>query len=113
MQVPWDTICCDDPNICWTVWKSNFHEILNKHAPIRQKRIKANSVPWITPVNKQQMRNRDYHKKKAIKFNSSTHWAVYKTLWNRVSNKMRKSKIDFYHKEIDSKDFKSKDFKKI
>ena len=34
MQVPWETICYDDPNICWTVWKSIFHEILNKHAPI-------------------------------------------------------------------------------
>ena len=42
-------------------------------------KAKANSVPWITPAIKQQMRNRDYHKTKAIKFNSSTHWAVYKT----------------------------------
>ena len=24
MQVPWDTICYNDPNICWTVWKSIF-----------------------------------------------------------------------------------------
>ena len=48
MQEPWDTICYDDPNICWTVSKSIFHEILNEHAPIRQRRIKANSVAWIT-----------------------------------------------------------------
>ena len=80
-----------------------FSRKLNKHAPICQKRIKANSVPWISPAIKQQMRSRDYHKKKAIKFNSSTHWAVYKTLKNRVNNKMRKSKIDFYHKEIGDK----------
>ena len=103
MQVPWETICYDDPNICWTVWKSIFHEILNKHAPTCQKRIKANSVPWIIHAIKQQMRNRGYYKKKAIKCNSSTHWAVYKTVQNRVNNKMRKSKIDFYLKEIGEK----------
>jgi hypothetical protein len=45
-----------------------FYEILNKHAPIRQRRTKANLVPWITPAIKQLMRNRDYHKKKAIRF---------------------------------------------
>ena len=62
-QESWDTICYDDPNICWTVWKSFFHETLNKHAPIRQRRIKANSVAWITSAIKQQMRNRDYQQR--------------------------------------------------
>ena len=56
------------------------------------------------------MRNRDHHKKKAIKFNSATHWDIYKSLRNQVNNRMRKSKIDFYHKEIrecaNLKDFK-------
>ena len=98
LQVPWDTICYDDPNTCWIVWKSFFNEILNKHAPMRQRRFKAKSVPWITPAIKQLMRNRDYHKKKAIRYNSSTHWDKYKSIRNRVNNQMRKSKTDFYHK---------------
>ena len=51
LQVPWDTICYDDPNTCWIVWKSFFNEILNKHAPMRQRRSKAKSVPWIKPTN--------------------------------------------------------------
>jgi hypothetical protein len=38
---------------------------------------KANSVPWVAPVIKQLMRNRDYHKKKAIRFKSSIHWDKY------------------------------------
>ena len=100
MQVPWDTICYDDPNTCWIVWKSFFNEILNKHAPMCQRRLKAKSVPWITPAIKQLMRNRDYHKKKAIRYNSSIHWDKYKSIRNRVNNQMRKSKTDFYHKEI-------------
>ena len=54
------------------VWKSIFYEILNKHAPVRQRRTKANSAPWITviiPAIKQQMRNRDYHKLTGINTN--------------------------------------------
>ena len=63
-QVQWDSILrYDDPNTCWIVWKSIFHEILNKHAPLRHRRTKANPVPWITPTIKKLMRERDYHKK--------------------------------------------------
>ncbi|CAB4009864.1 Hypothetical predicted protein [Paramuricea clavata] len=58
------------------------------------------------------MRNRDYHKKKAIRFKSSIHWDKYKSLRNRVNKQMRKSKIDFYHKEIGDCTY-SNDFKKI
>ena len=111
MQVPWDTICYDDPNTCWIVWKSFFNEILNNHAPVRQRRSKAKSVPWVAPAIKQLMRNRNYHKKKAIRYNSSTHWDKYKSIRNRVNNQMRKSKTDFYHKEI-GKCAKLKDLKK-
>ena len=50
LQVPWDTICYDDPNTSWIVWKAIFYEILNKHAPLRHRRNKAHYVPWITPT---------------------------------------------------------------
>ena len=59
---------------------------------MRQRRLKAKSVPWITPAIKQLMRNRDYHKKKAIRYNSSIHWDKYKSIRNRVNNQMRKLK---------------------
>ena len=47
MQVPWDTICYDDPNTCWIVWKLFFNEILNKHAPMRLLRL--NRSPGLHP----------------------------------------------------------------
>jgi hypothetical protein len=58
------------------------------------------------------MRNRDYHKKKSIRLKSSIYWDKYKSLRNRVNKQMRKSKIDFYHKEIGDCTY-SNDFKKI
>jgi hypothetical protein len=49
-----------------------FNEVLNIHAPIQHRRIKGNSNPWITPEIKYMMRNRDYHKKHAIKHASAS-----------------------------------------
>ena len=68
LQVPWDIVCqFDDPNVCWQVWKSFFLEILDRHAPIRCKRTRGTSVPWITSNVKRLMRNRDFHKKASNK----------------------------------------------
>ena len=49
-------------NMCWQVWKSLLLGTLDRHAPLRQKRLRDNPVPWITPQIKQLMRNRDFHK---------------------------------------------------
>jgi hypothetical protein len=29
----------DNPNTMWEIWKKLFEEVLNKHAPIQQKKI--------------------------------------------------------------------------
>ena len=79
MQVPWDIVCqFDDLNVCWKAWKSLFLEILDRHASIRCKRTRGTSVPRITSNVKRLMRNRDFHKKQAIKHVSSARWNMYK-----------------------------------
>ena len=46
------------------------------------------------------MRDRDFHKKKAIKFNSRYHWSKYQNLRNRVNIKMKLAKSHFYQCEF-------------
>ena len=87
-------------NTCWNVWKSFFADTLNKHAPIRHKRTRRNSVPWITPSIKDLMRNRDYHKKRAIKYASQVHWESFRKLRNEVNIQMRNAKSKFFHDKI-------------
>ena len=100
-QMPWNAIQqFNNPNTCWNVWKSFFTETLNRHAPIRHKRTRKNSVPWITPRIKDLMRNRDYHKKRAIKYASQTHWERFKKLRNEVNIQMRSAKSKFFHDKI-------------
>ena len=97
--MPWNAIQqFNNPNTCWNVWKSFITETLNRHAPIRYQRTRRNSVPWITPRIKDLMRNRDYHKKRAIKHASQTHWESFKKLRNEVNIQMRNAKSKFFHK---------------
>ena len=56
------------------------------------------------------MRRRDYHKKKAIKLKSDSHWHNYKRLHNKVNKLIRETKSTFYINKIsecaDTKDLK-------
>ena len=60
---------------------------------------------------KQLIRARDYHKKKAIKCNSSIHWSKYKALRNKVNIELRRSKANFFKSELEDC-AKSKNIKK-
>ena len=53
--------------------KQNFSSILDKHAPIRHKRVKKSSVPWLDSNIKQLMQSRDFHKKQSVKHSSEYH----------------------------------------
>ena len=77
-----------------------FTDTLNRHAPIQHKRTRRNSFPWITPHIKALMRNRDYHKKRAIKYASQTHWESFKKLRNEVNIQMRNAKSIFFRDKI-------------
>ena len=100
-SLPWNVIQqFQNPNECWRVWKLMFDETLNRHAPLRHKRTRGKSVPWITPRIKELMRNRDYHKKQAIKHASQFHWEKFQTLRNKVNMEMRHTKSNFFHDKI-------------
>ena len=59
-------------------------------------RIRGNSLPWITPNIKNLMKARDFHKKKAVEFNSQLHWAKYKDTRNKVNSESYKAKKRYF-----------------
>ena len=59
-----------DPNEMWLIWKTLSSDVLNKHAPITNIKIKGNNLPYITPEVRQLARQRDYLRKKANKTGS-------------------------------------------
>ena len=54
----------DNPNEMWQNWVTKFMSVINKHAPLKKKRLGKKKSPWITPEVISKMRQRDSLKKK-------------------------------------------------
>ena len=67
VQQPWDLISLEpNPTAMWEAWKTLFMEIVDKHAPLKTKRISKKHSPWITYGLMRKINNRNCLKKKAI-----------------------------------------------
>ena len=80
----------------WHRWKTLFNYISTKYAPIRQKRVKNNHDPWITPTIINLMQNRDHAHKMWIKTKSLNWFSQYKRLRNTLTKHIKKSKINYF-----------------
>ena len=90
----------DDPNAMWEIWKNLFLEVLDKHAPLQQKKIRSKKVPWITSDIKKLMNTRDKFKRKAILTNHENDWLNFKTARNKVNIELRSAKKDYYSSKV-------------
>ena len=78
-----------DPNEMWTVWKNLFLEVLNKHAPLDNIKIKDSNLPYITSEIRQLARQRDFLKKKANKTGSRCLRQAFQQIKHEVTYKTR------------------------
>ena len=79
-------------NEAWHIWKSNFLNILNKHAPKRVIKVRNKPAPWLNSEIKKEMFNKDSLKKKAIKSGSQHDWSIFKKARNAVNYSIRSAK---------------------
>ena len=61
----------------------------NNNAPVRKKKVKKNSLPWINADMLRLMRERDSIKNKAIKTNTDDEWKSYKKMRNYVTASLK------------------------
>ena len=54
MQQHWENVYffAEDPNTKWEIWKKLFLEVLNRHAPLQHKKIRAKKYPLAYESNK-------------------------------------------------------------
>ena len=84
------------------IWKTLFTAVLNKHTPIREKKVNNKpSVPWLTNTVKQQIRERDRLKLFAVKNKSESHWKAYKLSRKRVTGALRQAKASYYKAQFE------------
>ena len=83
---------CVSVNEMWNIWKENFMNICDKHAPIKRRKIRNKSNPWITKQLLLEKRHKKYLKKKACKTGNLNDWVNYKHTRNNY-NKLIKNTI--------------------
>ncbi|CAB4017231.1 Hypothetical predicted protein, partial [Paramuricea clavata] len=87
----------DNPDTMWEIWKQLFLQVLDKHAPIQNKK-KQN--PWITSHIKKLIIARDNLKRKAIITKLETDWDNYKKARNETNNLLQQTKKEYYSNKI-------------
>ena len=66
------------------IW-GKFLSIADKHAPVKQRRIKTEFKPWITSEIKYLIYHRDYLKRQAIRLRSVYYETAYKNVKIMIS----------------------------
>ena len=85
----------DDVNECVQVWNMLFLEIVNKHVPLKQHRVRKDHQPdWLTPEIIDTIKERNKCK---INGNQSK----YVLLRNKVSSMIRSAKNNMYKTKIE------------
>ena len=64
----------NNPNEMWNFWKHLLMSVIDKHAPLKTKRIRSNRSPWITNELLSEIYKRDFLKKKATSTNDPLIW---------------------------------------
>ena len=77
-----------------------FLDVLNKHAPTTSTKIRGSSHPYLTADVKLLMRSRDSLKANAKKTGSKYIKLAYQRMKNKVDNKIRELKVNYYTDKI-------------
>ena len=91
-----------DPNEALDIWYNLFTTVLNKHAPLRRKRVKHPTMPpWLSTDIINAMSSRDKLKKEK-------RFLEYKTMRNKVKSMVRQAKKSLFDRLVkNSKDVSS------
>ena len=93
----WESIMeVSDVNIMYAEWEKLFINILGKHAPIRQHKVRNKYSPHINAELKRKMFLRDFYKKKHRSSGNLNDWLEYKKLRNMVNIEHASAKKDYF-----------------
>ena len=80
----------------WSCWKKIFLDVIDKHAPIKKKRIRNKKYPWLNARIKQSMIERNKLKLLAIKTNAAVDCLNYKKSKNCLNDEIKNAKTVHY-----------------
>ena len=89
-----------DPNHMWLLWEKMFLDLLDKHAPISEIKLKRNNFPHIALEMRRLIRTRDHLKKKVNQSGSKYLHQAFQQIRNKVTYGIIKLRSDYYSKKI-------------
>ena len=90
----------NDPNVLWNEFKNNFLTIAEKHAPVRQRRVKSEHKLWLTKEIKRLMHHRDYPKRQSVRLTSSNYNEAYKRCKNKLNKLIKTTKEEYFKTKL-------------
>ena len=100
-QVNWDDVLEDsDPNTAYETWAVKYNIVLNKHAPLKRKRVRQKESSWINDDILNKIRERDRMKRKAKRTKLDSDWTLYKKSRNSVTAMIRRAKRSYVSESI-------------
>ena len=99
----WDEFCSlNSPDRMWDNWLTLLISVIDKHAPIKKKRLGKRKYPWITSDVIQKMRLRDNLKKRFDLTRDDNVWQQYRMARNDCNNSIRRAKRHYFTLNIDA-----------
>ena len=95
-DVPWDTAYVfENADDIWDHWVKLYTAVLDKHAPVKKKRIRGDQLPWITPQLQKEISYRNRLFKLHKRNPSQLSWETFRKQRNKVTALKRRGMKDF------------------
>ena len=101
-MIDWNRVTThNNPDEMWDLWKHLLVSVIDKHAPLRTKRVKSKRYPWITNELLREIHKRDSLKKKAASTNDRSIWKQFKDARNKANNAVKNAKHKYFSDHLD------------
>ena len=102
LSIEWNGIVNnnDDVNHVVEQWTSSFSLLLEKHAPLRERRVSGKFCPWLTKDLKLMSAARDKLEKQAVRSNSEILKQGHRQMHNKVNKLNIESKREYFTNKI-------------
>ena len=102
VSVDWQSLLhfSTDINVMMEEWTNMLSVIIQKHAPILERRVSERYCPWLNSDLKRMFRSRGKLKMAAVKKKSEVLMAAYKQLRNNVISTCKRLKREYFTDKI-------------
>ena len=98
-EVPWGTaFIYDNEDDVWAHWSTLYKNILDQHTPNKNKWLRGDQLPWISPEIQREISLRNRMFRRHRRHPSIGTWEAYKRQRNKVTSLKRKGFMSYCNK---------------